>query len=365
MKLWHVAVFQALASLPMAASAANVGEGKAATLPIPKPTSSTGLIPLTDMGQVKYKGEDGGLYGGGSNEPTKTQQEAAQKALAQIQPLDAQGRPAKDGKIVLISSGMSNTTMEFSLFKEMADKDTEKNPNLVIVDGAQGAQDALVWADTENQLKSPSRKTKAPVRDVWAVLDQRLQEAGVSGPQVQVCWLKNARGEPANLGEFPAHARELQANERRIVNRLKDRYPNLRIVFISSRTYAGYATVPTNPEPYSYEGAFAVRWLIQDQIASKPELNCDPACGPVKAPVLLWGPYLWTDGMKGRKDGLVWQLEDTIYKKMDFPMPKRTLTMAKDGTHPSPAGARKVDDLLMKFFKTDPYAKPWFVRAAQ
>ncbi len=36
---------------------------------VPPPTDSTGLVPLTDLGTQTYKGEDGGLYGGGSNEP--------------------------------------------------------------------------------------------------------------------------------------------------------------------------------------------------------------------------------------------------------------------------------------------------------
>ncbi|MCX7015607.1 MAG: hypothetical protein NTW86_24150 [Candidatus Sumerlaeota bacterium] len=330
--------------------------------PIPKPTSSTGLIPLTDMGTEKYKGEDGGLYGGGSNEPPKAHQEAAQKATAEIQPLDAEGKPAKDGKIVLISTGYSNVTMEFSVFKAMADKDPEKNPNLVIVDGAMGAQDDIVWADTEAQVKIP-RPGKTPARDVWAILDQRLKDAGVTAAQVQAAWMKHARSGVGALGAFPAHARTLQANEEKIVNRMKDRFPNLRVIYVSSRTYGGWATAPINPEPYAYESAFAVRWLIQDQINGKPELNDDPAKGPIKAPVLLWGPYLWTDGLKGRKDGLVWKLEDTVYQKMTIPLPTKDLPMQKDCTHPSPSGIQKVDDLLMKFFKTDPLAKTWFTAA--
>ena len=313
------------------------GQGQAEPVAAPKP--STGLIPLTELGEGKYRGEDGGLYGGGSNEPPKSQQEAARKATAEIQPLDAEGRPAKDGRIVLISVGMSNTTMEFSQFKATADKDPEENPRLVIVDGAQGGQDSAVWADTEAQVK-------AGKRDVWAVLDKRIKEAGVTAPQVQVAWLKQARARPAPLGEFPAHARALQADEMKIANKLKERFPNLRVIYLSNRIYAGYATTALNPEPYSYEGAFAVRWLIRDQIDGKPELNFDPARGPVKAPVLLWGPYLWTDGVKPRKsDGLVWKQEDC----------------REDGTHPSASGGRKVVELLMNFFKTDPNAKTWFV----
>ena len=71
--------------------------------------------------------------------------------------------------------------------------------------------------------------------------------------------------------------------------------------------------------------------------------------GTVKAPVLLWGPYLWADGTKGRKDGFVWQQAD----------------FGPDGTHPSPSGRRKVADMLLRFFKTDSTAKGWFLSSGR
>ena len=43
----------------------------------------------------------------------------------------------------------------------------------------------------------------------------------------------------------------------------------------------------------------------------EPKLDFDSAKGEVRAPLLLWGPYLWADGLKGRKTGsLVWKRED-------------------------------------------------------
>jgi hypothetical protein len=35
--------------------------------------------------------------------------------------------------------------------------------------------------------------------------------------------------------------------------------------------------------------------------------------------------------------------------------------LAQDGTHPSMAGREKVAKLMLAFFKSDPFAKPWFV----
>jgi hypothetical protein len=132
-----------------------------------------------------------------------------------------------------------------------------------------------------------------------------------------------------------------------ILNIAKERYPNLQLACLSSRIYAGYASTPLNPEPYAYESAFSVRWLIQEQIKGDPKLNCHPAKGAVKSPLLLWGPYLWADGTKGRKaDSLVWNRED----------------LAGDGTHPTNAsGAKKVAELLLKFFQTNPLARTWYL----
>ncbi len=41
-----------------------------------------------------------------------------------------------------------------------------------------------------------------------------------------------------------------------ILNKLKKRFPNLRIAYLSSRIYAGYAKSALNPEPYAYESGF-------------------------------------------------------------------------------------------------------------
>ena len=117
-----------------------------------------------------------------------------------------------------------------------------------------------------------------------------MKNAGVTAQQVQAVWMKQAEAGPARLGEFPAHARVLSQHIVTALNNLKQRCPNLRLAYLSSRIYAGYATTPLNPEPYSYESAFAVRWVIQDQIKGDANLNFDPKQGKVVAPVLLFRP---------------------------------------------------------------------------
>jgi hypothetical protein len=291
---------------------------------------SSGLKPLSEMSASdKYKGEDGGLYGAGQNEPPEAHQAAAKKEADKIVPLGASGEPAKDGKIVLVSISMSNATQEFSLFKQIADKDPQKSPLLTIVDCAQGGQAMAQWVD--------------PRAKAWTEAERRLERAKVSPHQVQVAWVKLANVRPT--GELTEHGKKLQKDTLAVLQNARARFPNLRIAYLSSRIYAGYATTPLNPEPYAYEGAFAVRWLIQDQIKGDGDLNYAAARGPVKAPLLLWGPYLWADGTTPRKsDGLVWERKD----------------LADDGTHPSQSGRRKVADMLLGFFKTDRYSRAWF-----
>ena len=302
---------------------------------------TTGLKPLTEMGAAdRYKGEDGGLYGGGQNAPPAAHLQAALAAAARVVPRDAAGQPAADGKVVLISVGMSNTTQEFSAFVPRARQDAALNPRLVLVDGAQGGTDSQAWA-------VPQGHNKRDRPEPWLGLTQRLTAAGVTPAQVQVAWLKQARKQPAQLGDYPAHAKAMTDDLVVIMQRLKREYPNLTLVYLSSRIYAGYASTTLNPEPYAYEGAFAVRRLVLDQVAGQAALNADPAQGEVKAPVLLWGPYLWGDGTTPRAaDQLVWRRAD----------------LAGDGTHPSASGQQKVAALLLAFLKGDATAKGWFLK---
>lgn len=296
---------------------------------------------LTDL-KGTYKDQSGGLYGEGKNAPPAKHLKAAQEASKQIQPLDAEGKPATKGKIVLASIGMSNTTQEFSNFVKLANADPAKSESLVIVDGAQGGRDSNAWQNTAGKN---DRGQSSP----WEVLQERLKSAGVTPAQVQVLWIKQAHIAPANLGEFPKHAETLEAHLQFIVQHAKKIFPNLRLAYLSSRTYAGYATTQLNPEPYSYESAFSVRWLIEKQIKGDASMNFDDAKGEVKAPVLLWGPYLWTNGTEGRSiDDLKWTTGD----------------VANDGTHPSPTGQRKIAELLLNFFKTDPTAQGWFLKTS-
>jgi hypothetical protein len=275
------------------------------------------FTPLTDLKTGTYQGFQGGLYPGGKNAPSRAYLKKGLAYAKLVKPRDGAGRPSPNGKVVLLSVGMSNTTQEFSEFVREA-AGVQKD-SLVIVDGAQGGQDAEI--------------VKNSAANFWQVVDRRLSAAGVTGAQVQAVWLKEALARPTE--SFPADARHLQTDLHAIVTLMSSRFPNLRLVYVSSRTYGGYATTALNPEPYAYQSGFAVKWLVQERID-----------GLLKGrPWVGWGPYLWTNGTKGRSDGLVWTCADV---------------RASDGTHPSPSGRQKVAQLLLRFFTSDPTAKRWF-----
>lgn len=296
---------------------------------------SSKLKPLPELGTGKYRGYEGGLYPGGKNERPADHEAAGLAIAKQVRPLGPDGKPAGDGKIVLLSVGMSNTTQEFSTFVRLAGADRDKNPAVVLVDGAQGGMTAF-------RIKDPD--DNASGTKYWSVVDQRLKAAGATREQVQVAWIKQADAGPSS--GFPKYAETLRDELRQIVQQMHRRFPNLKLVYLSSRTYGGYATTPLNPEPYAYESGLSVKWLIEEQLKERKDLNFDPKKGAVKAPWLSWGPYLWANGKTQNADGL-------FYEPDDF---------GKDGTHPSPAGREKVAALLLKFFKTDPTAKVWFLR---
>jgi hypothetical protein len=144
--------------------------------------------------------------------------------------------------------------------------DPERNPNPQVLDCAQSAQSTEINA--------------RPNAEYYKVVDQRLKNAGVTLPQVQIAILKVATQEPTLA--FPGDVKILQDLTLKTVHILKERFSNLKILYITSRIYAGYADTALNPEPHAFETGFAVKWLIADQIAGQAgiELRSAPRRRP-------------------------------------------------------------------------------------
>ena len=179
--------------------------------------TSTGITPVNDLWPGLYQNYAGGLYPqGANNAPPEHFAAGIDRATNQIRPLNAFGDyDPVGGQIVMISVGMSNTSDEFSRFVTMARADPTKNPQLVIVNGAQSGMDAPTWVSS--------------TAETWATVNSRLSSAGVTPAQVQVAWVKQAEVGPNSLGAFPLHAQVLRTHLEAIARNLKTNYPNIKI----------------------------------------------------------------------------------------------------------------------------------------
>ncbi len=309
--------------------------------------TSVGVTPLNDLGAGLYLGQfQGGLYPGGVNAPPVSHASAGLAKAALVVPRDDGGTPAQSGKVVLLSIGLSNTTQEFcggafpncqsfSFIGQAAASPLVNHTSLVIVDGAMGGQTPSTW--------------DMPTDANYTAVRNRLTTAGVTEAQVQAVWIKEAQAQPSiHLPSAAADAYTLERGIGNMVRACKVRYPNLRLVYLSSRIYAGYASTTLNPEPYAFETGFSVKWLIEAQIDQRSGGGVDPIAGDLDdntvAPWLAWGPYLWADGLTPRSDGLTWACAD----------------LNTDGTHPANSGRAKVGGMILSFLLAEPTAANWF-----
>ena len=306
--------------------------------------TSVGLIPVDDLGIGLYLGlYEGGLYANGSNiTPAAHVSEGITRAQ-QIVPLNTLGEPDPEGMFVFLGIGMSNTTLEFREFVQLARAHPAVNNGpasnggeMAIIDGAFGGASAESWDDPTDLRFDTIR-------------DSKLAPPGLTEAQVQVVWVKVANPDPSvSLPDANADAMALLGSLGDIARALPVRYPNLKLVFFSSRIYAGYANTTLNPEPFAYESAFSNKWVLDAQIHQMETSLVDPVAGDLDlatgTPWLDWGPYFWADGLIPRSDGLIWLCSD----------------LQADGTHPSLDGSMKVANHLLQFFMTSPVTVDWF-----
>ena len=310
--------------------------------------------PLTDFqsGQLYLGSFTGTLYENSNLVPSDHATDGLTFAK-QVQPLDSQGHPSPRGKIVVISMGMSNWTIEWcsltrsactpnSFLVQAAHNPQVNHSTLVLVNCAKGGQSADRWVD--NSFGNYTQCTQA------------LRMAGVTDLQVQVILYKNAlefptqslvastKCSPSSLVDACSYEHDLGETARFV----RTVFPNVKEMFLHSRIYGGYASPGTlNPEPYAYEYGFSTKWLIEAQVNQIRTGQIDPTAGDLSytaAPWLAWGPYLWTAGPAKRSDGASW-------------LPYQYI---QDLTHPGEPGVLQVSTALIQFYLTSEFS-PWFV----
>lgn len=282
-------------------------------------------VPLNELGAAKYLGFTGGLYADGRNEPSADQAEALRNMAAAIQPLDKDGKPDPEGKIVVAGIGASVCRQIF----EVLDKTDTRGP-VVFVNCAKGGHDV-------NKISDPEGK-------YWESAADTVRNAGLSPAQVQVAWyqsddLRDARD------DFPGRPQRLQERIAENMRELKKAFPNARICYHSARHTTAFATGPAKDkhgEPRPWHVGWAVKWLIEAQTAGEAGLQFEGEAATV--PLIAWGTYFWTEADKPRNDGYQWTPDMNV----------------ADGIHLTDAGMNRVAGELLAFWRTDSFARMWF-----
>jgi hypothetical protein len=291
-----------------------------------------GLTPLNDLGVGSYQAVQGGLYGAGCNQCPFGHEFDGLRIARTIVPLDTAGAAnGVNGRVVMISLGGNVANLQFAAFVVGVAADAARNPKLTVVNGATGGYDLRDAAD--------------PQSGYWDGVAASLRAAGSSPAQAQVAWM--SFHVEASLGDFATSTDSSARLLTRAIRNARARLPNLRLLYLTPRTYAGYDTDPALTEPNAYWTGFACRQVILSQVTGD-SLNFDPARGAVVAPWIAWGPYLWADGMVPRSDGLTWACD----------------AYTGNGYIPSQSGRGQFADSLLAFVKAGATTAPWYLPAS-
>jgi hypothetical protein len=247
---------------------------------------------------------------------------------AAIQPLNIKGEvDTANGKIVVVVEGISNTYHEFNTFiNSFFEKNPAVNPKVEMINLAEPGCNLLCW------LSKGVGSVDAQVQIVIMKHSNNTPQEADGAPRFPQGPFTTAASK-----RFPYHADTTRGMLKIRVLNLKKKYPNLKLLYLTSRCYGGWTCAPSAngyTEPVAFEEGFSTKWLIENQITGKdPELAF---AGPnAKAPWMAWGPYIWD--------------------------PTWTRDMFSDGVHPCTSGgqmivARKWYDFLMQ----DSAARLWF-----
>jgi hypothetical protein len=289
-----------------------------------------GFTPLNQLGAEMFHGFTGGLYAGGRNEPHGAHAEALARVSGRIQPLNADGKSAADGKIVVMGIGASVCRQIFAELERTGAQAAGINPAVVFVNGAKGGADVNKIADAR----------------YWETADKALQSRGVTAAQVQVIWYQsdNLRDQEA---EFPARPQKLMEEFAAQTRLMKEHFPNAQICYHSGRHTTAFIPDPErvakHTEPRPYHHGWAVKWLIEAQTSGRADLQFEGE--KAVAPLSAWATYFWTNGDEPRADGYRWMRDDVV----------------KDGVHLSDTSIPRVAKELTDFWSRDEFARRWFL----
>lgn len=233
-----------------------------------------------------------GLYGGGCNVPPAFHHDAGLVAAAQV--------PASGA--VLISLGQSIANAAFEEWSLNASTDA------VMVNGACGGCtfDNGAWVHLDKKG--------------WRKSFEALGRLGLTREDVDVVWMSVTHSQTKG-----ATADQLDA----LLPVIREAYPNLKQLFVSNRTYAGYRTNGSG-EPSVWTEGQAVREFVLRHLGET-------------GPWIGWAGDLWSYGDSPRSDGF-------FMARSDF---------RDDGLHYTSGGKLKVGLLARDQFHASPFT-PWY-----
>jgi hypothetical protein len=288
------------------------------------PFDPSTLKPFTAGAPYLEKYETG-LYPGGKNVIPEAHRKAGERLAAALRPLDVDGKPADNGRILALVMGHSNCNMYFNaLGAHLTRQAAALHPRFELLNAAVGG----------NQLPEIVR-LQGPVWDKAQKLSTR---DGYSPLQVQVLflhttyhgWKNQAQAAPA---PFPDSMQKMQADLATVLAHVVKTYPNVRIAYLTADGFRHF----TNFEPHVWRESFGIKWLIESQIKGQEGTAFDG--DQRRLPWLQWGPYIW-DNTWGR----------------DY---------FTDGVHP----ARKALDIFVEkywaFLGEDPVTRAWLLKPSK
>jgi hypothetical protein len=123
----------------------------------------------------------------------------------------------------------------------------------------------------------------------------------------------------------------------------KQKFPNLKLVYVLGRTKTFGNLKYWNREPGPYYFGWGCKWAIEDQINGVPgtEYKGENAV----APMLTWGFYEWANETPRITDGFSWNASQTV-----------------DGLHATTVGQDTLTTRFQNFLLTDQYANLWYAK---
>lgn len=303
---------------------------------------STGLIPLNDLGTGFYEGFQGGLFPFGTNaeNPASTHYKKGKTSAKNLKPLDTLGNINFDEGVVLMAGfgpSIPGHLMDHfvPLVRDTLDNMFKTNRCFDAINLCAGGK-GLDYA-----IGSESNK-------YWNGLEDKVFEKGYDPLQVQIGWMyfNDKYDSLAPAPSFPETPQQVTDDLVEYLHLLMDKFPNMKIMFVSGRHYGGYADTTNEQyiaisEPSSYWNNFSTKWLIERQINGDPELKFYG--GGIQSPFLTWGPYYWTDGNIPRStDGLFYNCDEYS---------------TTDGYHLTDSASDKDALLLMNHIYTSDFSK--------